>query len=251
MENRWVFGIDDEDRSGFYIGRMLRPIELSSDVTLELEPQFMLQRAITRDNSSYVAPGTSIDSAKVTQENSLGDLFGLEAELSAEVMGWTAKAEADISTLNPSNFLNGSRFWGDVTRFVDLPLLGEVEARLFGAYRYRTWNGSLGETDVYSALGCSASRKAIGTGATSAMTTSGVWASATIRPKASRQPTRATIRSSTPCGEFLRVDEQQLSTLARQACSTHPGSGLSLLAGGDRSWPHLPHQYQHHHGGLR
>ena len=153
VENRWVFGIDDEDRSGFYIGRMLRPIELSSDVTLELEPQFMLQRAINGDNSSYVAPGTSIDSTKVTQENSLGDLFGLEAELSAEVMGWTAKAEADISTLNPSNFLNGSRFWGDVTRFVDLPLLGEVEARLFGAYRYRTWNGSLGETDVYSALG--------------------------------------------------------------------------------------------------
>ena len=153
VENRWVFGIDDEDRSGFYIGRMLRPIELSSDVTLELEPQFMLQRAINGDNSSYVAPGTSIDSTKVTQENSLGDLFGLEAELSAEVMGWTAKAEADISTLNPSNFLNGSRFWGDVTRFVDLPLLGEVEARLFSAYRYRTWNGSLGETDVYSALG--------------------------------------------------------------------------------------------------
>ena len=25
--------------------------------------------------------------------------------------------------------------------------------RLFGAYRYRTWNGSLGETDVYSAVG--------------------------------------------------------------------------------------------------
>ena len=64
VENRWVFGIDDEDRSGFYIGRMLRPIELSSDVTLELEPQFMLQRAINGDNSSYVAPGTSIDSPK-------------------------------------------------------------------------------------------------------------------------------------------------------------------------------------------
>ena len=153
VENRWVFGIDDEDRSGFYIGRLLRPIELSSDVTLELEPQFMLQRAIEGDNSSYVAPGTSIDSGKVTQANSLGDLFGLEAELSAEVMGWSASAEADISTLNPSNFLNGSRFWGDVTRFVELPLLGAVEARLFSAYRYRTWNGSLGETDVYSALG--------------------------------------------------------------------------------------------------
>ena len=89
MENRWVFGIDDEDRSGFYIGRMLRPIELSSDVTLELEPQFMLQRAINGDNSSYVAPGTSIDSAKVTQENSLGDLFGLK--LSSVRRSWAGR----------------------------------------------------------------------------------------------------------------------------------------------------------------
>ena len=34
---------------------------------------------------------------------------------------------------------------------IDMPWIGDVTARLFGAYRYRTWNGSLGETDVYSA----------------------------------------------------------------------------------------------------
>ena len=126
-------------------------------------------------------------------------------------MGWTAKAEADISTLNPSNFLNGSRFWGDVTRFVDLPLLGEVEARLFGAYRYRTWNGSLGETDVYSALGMFGEQK--GNWNWGKLSNDYIWRLGVGNYQAESFTTtnRATIRSSTPCSEFLRVDERQLS----------------------------------------
>ena len=28
MENRWVFGIDNKDRDGFFIGRNLKPLEL-------------------------------------------------------------------------------------------------------------------------------------------------------------------------------------------------------------------------------
>ena len=38
-------------------------------------------------------------------------------------------------------------------------LSGTYTTRLFGAYRYRTWNGSLGETDVYSAFGGFAEQK--------------------------------------------------------------------------------------------
>ena len=157
--NRWVLGIDNDDRNGFFVGRELKSIELTDNISLDLQPQFLLQRAIDGSNNSYVAPGTSIDSAKATQDNALGDLFGLEAELSGEFLGLNVEAEADISTLNPSNFMNGSRFWGNVNRFIKLPLLGEVETRLFGAYRYRTWNGSLGETDVYSAYGAFAEKK--------------------------------------------------------------------------------------------
>lgn len=157
--NRWVMSIDNDDRSGFFVGRELKSIELSDNFILDLQPQLLVQRAIDGSNDSYVAPGTSIDSSKVKQDNAIGDLFGLEAELSGTVMGWNTEAEADISTFNPSNFMNGSRFWGNVNRFIKLPLLGEVETRFFGAYRYRTWNGSLGETDVYSAYGAFAEKK--------------------------------------------------------------------------------------------
>jgi len=157
--NRWVLKTDNDDRSGFFVGRELKSIELTDNLTLDLQPQFLLQRAIDGSNNSYVEPGTSIDSAKVTQDNAIGDLFGFEAELDGEFLGLNIEVEADISTFNPSNFMNGSRFWGNVNRFITMPLIGTVEARFFGAYRYRTWNGSLGETDVYSAYGAFAEKK--------------------------------------------------------------------------------------------
>ena len=42
VENRWVFGIDNRDRDGFFVGRNLKPIELIA-ISLTLEPQFMVQ----------------------------------------------------------------------------------------------------------------------------------------------------------------------------------------------------------------
>ena len=159
VENRWVFGIDNDDRDGFFIGRNLRPIELADDLVLQIQPQFLLQRAINGDNNSYVAPGASIDSGDVTQDNTVGDLFGVDAELSSQFLGLTTNVEAEISTFNPSNFLNGSRFSGSTRRTVTLPWLGDVSARVFGAYRFRAFNGSLGETDVYSAYGVLAEQK--------------------------------------------------------------------------------------------
>ncbi len=153
VENRWVFGFDNDDRDGFFVGRELRPIELNKDTLLSLQPQLLLERAINGETTSYVKPGSSIDSSKVNQPTTAGDLFGLEAELVSRLWGWEVEANADISTFNPENFMNGSRFWGELRNRVTLPWLGEVKVRAFSAYRFRAFNGSLGETDVYSAFG--------------------------------------------------------------------------------------------------
>ena len=153
VENRWVFGIDNDDRDGFFIGNTLRPIELNQKTLLSLQPQLLAQRAVDGTTKSYVKPGSSIDSGKISQSTTAGDLFGLEAELTSELWGWTAEANADISTFNPENIANGSRYWGELNKNIDLPVLGDVKARLFSAYRFRAFNGSLGETDVYSAFG--------------------------------------------------------------------------------------------------
>ena len=84
--------------------------------------------------SSQAAQSTAV---KVIQSTTAGDLFGLEAELTSELWGWTAEANADISTFNPENIANGSRYWGELNKNIDLPVLGDVKARLFTAYRFR------------------------------------------------------------------------------------------------------------------
>ena len=113
----------------------------------------MVQRANNGETSSYPAEGESADSEDVDQPTTAADLLGLKAELKGQIWDWDITLNADISSFKPQNFANGSRYWGSIENDIELPWLGDVTARLFGAYRYRSWNGSLGETNVYSALG--------------------------------------------------------------------------------------------------
>ena len=155
VENRWVMAVDSEDRDGFYLGYNLKPLEVGKRGTLNLQPQFMVRRALDGTTSSYVLPGKPIGSSPKSQPTRIGDLFGLLAQFDTHVLGLNIDVVGDFSTFDPSNFANGTRSWGDIRRSFQLPLIGRTTARGFAAYRYRVWNGSLGEQDVYSALGVS------------------------------------------------------------------------------------------------
>ncbi len=153
IENRWFIGLDFKDRDGFFVGRNLKPVQLGNDYELFLQPQFLLQRAYNGYTNSYVKPGSSTYSSNVFQSARDGDMLGLEAGIVGKIKDWGVDLNANISTLNPQNYIEGSRYWGSLKNNINLPSLGSVETRLFGAYRYRAWNGSLGETDIYTAYG--------------------------------------------------------------------------------------------------
>jgi len=156
VDNPWVAAVDGTDRDGFYLGRNLQPIKIGNrGGKLTLQPQFMVQRALSGTTDSYPLPGQSAGDPSSSQPTQIGDLFGLEGKLKGNVFGFSSDATVSISSFDPSNFTNAIRSWGDFVRPISLPGLGPVTSRLFGAYRYRTWNGSLGEQDVYSALGAS------------------------------------------------------------------------------------------------
>ncbi|MEY3769048.1 MAG: hypothetical protein RLZZ11_2118, partial [Cyanobacteriota bacterium] len=155
VENRWVMAVDSEDRDGFYLGYNLKPLEVGKEGTLNLQPQFMVRRALDGTTSSYVLPGKPVGSSAKSQPTRIGDLFGLLAQFDTRVLGLNVDVVGDFSTFDPSNFANGTRSWGNLHRAFNLPVIGKTTARGFAAYRYRVWNGSLGEQDVYSALGAS------------------------------------------------------------------------------------------------
>jgi hypothetical protein len=159
VENRWVLGVDKDDRDGWYVGYR-QPIKFGENRVLSIEPQFMLQRAINGSTDAYPLPGEPAGASTENQPNKAGDLFGLQLRYSGDLAGFESNARLEMSTFNPENMPDGTRSWGDLSRPVALPLLGESTLRLFGAYRYRVWNGTLGEQDVYSAYGLSFERTA-------------------------------------------------------------------------------------------
>jgi hypothetical protein len=155
VENRVVIGVDDEDRDGFFSGYSLNPIRIGERGRLNLQPQVMVQRAINGSTRSYPRPGQPAWAPPKRQPADGADLVGLVAELRAPLLGFDLEGTLDLSTFNPANVDSGTRSWGTLSHPLKLPLLGESTLRLFGAYRYRVWNGSLGEEDVYSAYGLS------------------------------------------------------------------------------------------------
>ena len=141
VENRFVVGIDNRDRDGLFVGRNLKPLTIGTSTELSVQPQFMVQRAIDGDF------------------NSAADLFGLDAKLRGRYGNYKLNGDADINSFDPADILSSSRYWGSFGRDIDMGGLGVLTTNLFGAYRYRTWNGSLGETDINAAYGVYAQTK--------------------------------------------------------------------------------------------
>lgn len=155
VSNPLVLGNDREDRDGFFLGYNV-PIRIGEKGLLNLQPQVMVQRLYTGNTDAYPLPGSPPGSTTIVKQPAkTGDYFGFDARLTGPVLGFNADARVSLSSLNPDNFANGTRSFGDLSRLVKLPLLGYSTARFYGAYRFRTWNGSLGEQDVYSAYGIS------------------------------------------------------------------------------------------------
>ena len=160
-EARLAFDTDKEDRDGFYIGYNLEPIKLGRRGSVQLQPQLMVQRAIEGRTNSFVLPGESLASPTAEQGATFGDMFGLLAALNLP-MGWVSlDADASLSTFNPDNFRSGTRSITRLSAPLSLPGHDSASAALFGAYRERIYNGSLGLQTVVYSYGANLAGKAV------------------------------------------------------------------------------------------
>lgn len=142
---------DQRDRDGIYLGYNLPIVRLGEKGTLELQPQFMVQRAIEGRTKSYTAPGKSLAGPRVSQSLRAGDLFGLEADLDAPLGDFRLQADSSLSSLNPDNIKAANRSRARFGLPLSLPGHSTARAQVFGSYRERVYNGSLGlQTVVYS-----------------------------------------------------------------------------------------------------
>jgi hypothetical protein len=148
---RLTLDTDKRDRDGIYLGYNLPPLRIGEKGKLNLQPQFMLQRAIQGRTDSYTAPGKSLAGPAVNQPLRAGDLFGLTGVLNLPIDRFQLQADTSLSTLSPDNLAAGTRSIVRLSTPLGLAGHNQSQGQLFGSYRERVYNGSLGlQTVVYS-----------------------------------------------------------------------------------------------------
>jgi len=133
--------LDGKDRDGLVLVRRSNATNIADNIKLELQPQFLINRAFLGKTNSY----------KNSKDKNikLSDLFGLNIDLNASNANWSFDSLNDLSTLNTSRLFNGLRHSSSFS----MPILEESTFNIFTAYRSRAWNGTIGETEIKSAFG--------------------------------------------------------------------------------------------------
>ena len=158
FRNRWNTGYDKFNKDGFFIGRKLNSIKLLNKFDLNIEPQLLLQRLLKGKTKSFVQKNYSINSPKVQRNSSLSDYFALSSSIKGKINYWDLKITNELYSFDLNEFAHAFRTRAELSKEIKL-FNGVFFHRIFGAYRERVWNGSIGESEVYKAFGLQIDQK--------------------------------------------------------------------------------------------
>ena len=82
------FGYENLDKDGYFIGRRLNSINLSDEFVLDLEPQFLIQRALKGYTNSFVNKDESITSEKVRRMRFLKTILLRKSLFKGKINSW-------------------------------------------------------------------------------------------------------------------------------------------------------------------
>ncbi|MBO8229426.1 hypothetical protein CU313_01280 [Prochlorococcus marinus str. MU1404] len=152
VDNRWNLGYENLDKDGYFIGRKFNPIDISDDFTLDLEPQFLIQRSLKGYTKSFVNNGESITSERVKRNANLEDYFALKSKIKGRINNWDLEIDKNLSSFSFEKFSDAFRLKTKFSKEINF-LDSNWDKSLYGIYRERVWNGSLGEAEIYSGYG--------------------------------------------------------------------------------------------------
>ncbi len=151
-ENSLKIGFDNIDKDGLYVGSQLNSINIFDDFTLDLEPQFLIQRSLQGNTKSFVNEGDSITGDKVKRNATLKDYFALNSQIKGQINEWTLEIDQQNNSFDPEKFSDSTRVKTNLRKDITF-LNSKWNKSFFAVYRDRVWNGSLGETEIYGGYG--------------------------------------------------------------------------------------------------
>jgi hypothetical protein len=158
LKPKWYLGFDNLEKDGYFIGRRLDPIKLTDEFQLNLEPQFLIQRSLQNYTNSFVGNGESVTAEKIKRDTYFSDYFALDSEIIGKLNKWDLKISKKLNSFDSGKFQDASRLKFNIGK--EIEFLDSIWVKsLYGVYRDRIWNGSIGEAEVYLGYGSKIEKK--------------------------------------------------------------------------------------------
>jgi len=151
-KSSWKIGYEKLDKDGLFIGRKLKSINFGDDFIIDLEPQFLIQRSLNGYTKSFVERGELITGERVKRDTEIADYFGFESQIQGKLNNWDLLIDNQINSFDFNKFSEAFRFKTILNREVNF-LNAKWDKSFYGVYRDRVWNGSLGESEIYTGYG--------------------------------------------------------------------------------------------------
>ena len=103
-EVRWGIGYEPEDKEGFYILRNFDPIQISETFSLDLQPFFLIERALKGKSNSFREVDSDVLSENSEKNIDFYDYFAMGTQLSGSAFKWDLNVNSYLKTLNYNNF---------------------------------------------------------------------------------------------------------------------------------------------------
>ena len=151
-KSRWSIGFDNLDKDGYFLGRKLKPTNLSNDFIFNIEPQFLFHRSFKGYTKSYIKKGSSATSSRVKKDTTFLDYFAVNSSIEGNIKDWDLSIEKELSSFSIDNLSNALRLKAELNKKINF-LNTSFDNSFYGVYRDRVWNGSIGESEIYGGYG--------------------------------------------------------------------------------------------------
>ncbi len=96
----WGFGADFKDKDGYYLFRGTYPRKIFQDYSIQIQPYFLIQRALQGNTNTYTAKNASIFSKTVSNDLKLSDYLAFDINIDGLQNKWNIDSLIQLSSLN-------------------------------------------------------------------------------------------------------------------------------------------------------
>ena len=156
---RWGIGYEKNSKDGFFITRNFDPKYFGNkkNTRLSLKKEFYLQRALNGNTESFSNKNESVLAAKSKRDAKFLDYLGLEGDFKTKINNFNLNSNFSLNSFDLDKFKKSFSINSEISTILNSEnqtnKKKETKLSLFGNYRDKVWNGSLGEKEIISAYG--------------------------------------------------------------------------------------------------